>query len=756
MPRGINMKRAEHSALGVSFSRRLVPAVVAATLAAAAAEAQEAAPGAQLEEIVVTATKREESLQTVPVAVSVLSGVQLEQTNLNAMESISTHIPSVNFRANASNKDTSLFIRGVGTISTSPGVEPSVSTVVDGVVFGRAGMATLDLMDVARLEVLRGPQGTLFGKNASSGVINIVSKPIAEETQGFVDLGWYDGDEKRIRAGVSGALTDSVRGSLNAMWGEFPGVARNVFLDKDVQGYDRQGVRGKLEFAPSDDLDIVLIADYAEAGDTGSRGAYTRASAAITASIAPVVVGPENDEVATNVLERVDDTNYGVSAEIDWTTGPLTLTSITAYRKWENTQYQDIDGTAVVYSQIAQLGDKGIVDYEQISQELRLASPGGEFFDYVVGVFYYDSQSDEIYRRDRTECNGTLATLPNGLTPCAAVTTGYGQAEYGTDLTSWSVFGEGTVNFSEQLRGVLGLRYTSDDLSYYHERLSTYATDVGGIRATRALTEGSTDEDGTSGRIGLQYDLSDDVMVYGTYSLGYKGPAYNAFFNMQSIDDFAISKEESQSFELGLKSMLLDDRLRLNIAVFDTTFEGYQANYPDLVQGVVVTRFINAGDVSTQGVEVDFEARITGDFSLSGAIAYTDAKVDKFLCPEGATCTDLDGAQLPFAPEWKANIGANYGMDVGDMRLDFGLDYTYQDDTQYDLSRSTNTIQPAWDIINASIALSGPDGRWRVALLGKNLADESYSTNLLPGGNTQRGMPRDQSSYYGVTARWNF
>ena len=756
VPKGTHMNRADGSGITVSFSRRLIPALVAATLAAAAAQAQEAPLSGQLEEIVVTATKREESLQTVPVAVSVLSGVQLEQTNLNAMETISTHIPSLNFRANASNKDTSLFIRGVGTISTSPGVEPSVSTVVDGVVFGRAGMATLDLMDIARLEVLRGPQGTLFGKNASSGVINIVSRPIAEETQGFVDLGWYDGDEKRLRAGTSGSMSDTVRGSLNLLYGEFPGVVRNVYLDKDVQGYDRQGVRGKLEIAPSDDLDIVLIADYMEASDTGSRGPFTRASAAIAASIAPVEVGPENDEVATNVLERVDDTNYGVSAQIDWTTGSLTLTSITAYRKWENTQYQDIDGTAVVYNQIAQLGDKGIVDYEQFSEELRLASPGGEFFDYVVGVFYYDSQSDEIYRRDRTQCNGTLPNLPNGLTPCAAVTEGYGQAEYGTDLKSWSVFGEGTVNFNEQFRGILGLRYTSDDLSYYHERFSTFAADVGGIRATRPLTKGSNDEDGTSGRVGLQYDVTESVMVYGTYSLGYKGPAYNAFFNMRSIDDFAISKEESNSVELGLKSMLLDDRLRLNIALFDTTFEGYQANYPDVVEGVVVTRFINAGDVSTQGVEVDFEARITEDFSLSGAVAYTDAKVDKFLCPQGATCPDLDGAQLPFAPEWKANIGANYGMDVGDMRLDFGLDYTYQDDTQYDLSTSTNTIQPAWDIINASIALSGPDGRWRVAVLGKNLADESYATNLLPGANTQRGVPRDDSSYYGVTARWNF
>jgi len=753
------MKRAEQPAAVVSYSRRIIPCVVAATLAASAAQAQQAASSTQIEEIIVTATKREESLQSVPVAVSVLSGTQLEQTNLNAIESITTHIPSVNFRANASNKDTSLFIRGVGTISTSPGVEPSVSTVVDGVVFGRAGMATLDLMDVARLEVLRGPQGTLFGKNASAGVINIVSKPIAAESEGFVDLGWYEGDERRLRAGISGTLNEGVRGSLNVLYGEFPGVLRNTFLDEDVQGYDRRGVRGKLEIDATDNLDVVLIGDYMQADDTGTRGPWVRPNASQAAAIAPIQAGPENRKVYTDVRERVEDQNWGFSAQLDWRVGPGTVTSITAYRKWDNTQYQDIDGTAIVYNQIAQLGDKGIVDYDQFSQELRLASPGGQFFDYVLGAFYYDSESGEIYRRDRTQCNGTLPNLPNGLTPCAALTKGAGEARYGTSLESWSVFGEGTFNFTDRLRGVAGLRYTSDDLSFHHKRYSTFATDVGGIRASRPLTTGSTSDDGMSGRLGLQFDITDDVMVYGTYSRGYKGPAYNAFFNMRTIDDAAISKEESDSIELGLKSMLLDDRLRLNVAVFDTKFTGYQANYPDLVEGVVVTRFINAGDVTTDGVEVDFEARLTGNFSLFGAIAYTDATVDKFKCPPGATpsqCNIPSGTQLPFAPEWKWNLGANYGMDVGaSHRLDFGLDYTYQDDTQYDLSINPASIQPSWNVINASVALSPQDGRWRLALIGKNLTDESYSTNLLPGG-TQRGVPRDDQSYFGVTARWNF
>jgi iron complex outermembrane receptor protein len=752
------MNRADGSVTAVSFSQRLIPAFVAATLATSAAQAQQAAASAEIEEIIVTATKREESLQTVPVAVSVLSGAELQQANLNAMESISTRIPTVNFRANASNKDTSLFIRGVGTITTSQGAEPSVSTVVDGVVFGRAGMATTDLMDVARLEVLRGPQGTLFGKNASAGVINIVSKPIAEETQGFVDLGWFEGNEQRIRAGVSGGLSETVKGSLNAMYGDFDGVVRNTFLREDVQGYERQGVRGKLEIAPSEDVDVTLIADYMESKDTNTRGPWFLPSAAVRAAIAPIEAGVENREVSTDVLERVDDENWGLSGQVDWDVAIGSVTSITAYRKWDNTQYQDIDGTAQVYNQIAQLSDKGVVEYDQFSQELRLASPGGQFFDFVVGAFWYDSQSDEVYRRDRVQCNGTLPNLPNGLTPCAALTTGYGEAKYGSELQSWSLFGEGTLNFTDTLRGIVGLRYTDDTLHFYHQRFSTFPAFVGGIRPTKALVRGQTDEDGFSGRLGMQFDVNDDVMTYLTFSRGYKGPAYNVFFNLQYFDEEPLAKETSDSWEIGLKSMLFDNQLRFNVALFDTQFSGYQANYPDVVGGVTVTRLINAGDVSTQGAEVDFQAVITEDLSLVGAIAYTDAQVDKFRCPQGITCPQLNGEQLPFAPEWKVVVGANYGMDVGsDLRLDFGLDVRYQDDTRYDLALNTPTadyIEPSWAVIDASIALSPANERWRVAVLGKNLTDESYSTNRLNG--VQRGVPRDDEMYWGMTARWNF
>jgi iron complex outermembrane receptor protein len=249
-------------------------------------------------------------------------------------------------------------------------------------------------------------------------------------------------------------------------------------------------------------------------------------------------------------------------------------------------------------------------------------------------------------------------------------------------------------------------------------------------------------------------------MGYVTYSRGYKGPAYNLFFNMQPTDDLALDPEKSKGYEVGVKSTLFDNRLRVNVALFDTDYTGYQANYPDLVGGTVITRFINAGDVSTKGVELDFEAKITKEFSISGAYTQMKARVDKFNCPAGATCSDVNGKPLPYAPDRKGVIRGSYVTQVASgYRMEVGADYAWQSETQFDLYTSTpptNTLQPAYGIWNAYLALGDPRHGWRVALVGKNLGDKSYAQFLQPGATTQRSVPRDDERYYGVTARYEF
>ncbi len=760
------MKTAKNLNTSVKPRHLLLPALsTIATLVAGVVNAQQApatppkAETDQLETITVTATKRSEPLQSVPVAITVLGGDKLEQLNLNNMTTITSQVPTLNFRANASNKDTALFIRGVGTISTSPGVEPTVSTVVDGVVFPRPGMATLDLMDVERIEVLRGPQGTLFGKNASAGVINVVSKAIQPGTERYVDLSYFDKGEKRLRAGASGELSQGVLGSVTLLKGEYDGNVQNTYLGKKVNGYDRSGARGKLEIAVGKDAKLTLIADYTKADDTGIRGPFVRGGAAQLAAIAPIVAGPENRSVSTNVDERVNDKNSGLSSQLDWNLAGNAMTWISAYREWKNTQFQDIDGTAPapLNSQIAQLSDRGDLKSTVFTQELRLASPKGAFFDYVAGVYYMRNKTDETYQRDVVRCSGTLTTLANGLTPCAAPLNDFGRALYGTLSKSTSLFGEGSLNFSKDLRGIIGLRYTDDDLSYYHSRTSTAAAAIPGVQPNRAPAAATTKETGVSGRIGPQFDVSKDVSVYATYSKGYKGPAYNAFFNMQPNQEVALAPETSKGYELGLKSTLIDNKLRFNVAVFDTKYKGYQANFPDLVGGVVVTRFINAGDVSTKGVEIDMEAKLSKQFTLTAAVANTKARVDRFNCPTGATCPNLNGFPLPSAPERKSAVRAAWWSNVGSgLRLDVGADYTHSSEIQFDLSTATNTIQPAYGIFNANLSLSDPSSGWRVSVVGKNLGDKSYASFFLSGANTQRSVPRDDQRYFGVSVRYEF
>ncbi len=782
------MKLARNLNKPVGVRHLLLPAVsTIAALVAGLAHAQQtpvnaAKPEAsdKLDTITVTATKRSEPLQSVPIAITVLGGEQLEQSNLNTIGAITTQTPTVNFRTGASNKDTSLFIRGVGTITTSPGVEPTVSTVIDGVVTARPGQATLDLVEVDRVEVLRGPQGTLFGKNASAGVIHIISKAPSSETQRYVDLSFYQGNEKRLRLGVSGELQpDTMRGSLSLLHGDYDGNVTNVFNGSKVNGYKRDGGRGRLELTPNKDLKITLIADYMKSQDNGPQGVVVgttltsyplgvvTANPLFAAAILPVVPSPDNRSINSEMETRVSDTNSGLSAQVDWTSGEHTWTSITAYRKWENNQFQDQDRLSTVYRQFVQQADKGNLDFNQTTQELRVASPKGRFFEYVAGGFYMNAKNDERYQRDVTRClASTAAALPSGLVPCTAATTTFdtGIANYGIRSKSASLFGEGTFNFSTQLRGIAGLRYTTDDLSYYHARTSTQAAAIAGVQPATS-SDGSTKENGVSGRIGPQFELSKDAMVYATGSRGYKGPAFNVFFNMLPFsgtvprDSIPLKPETSNTYEIGLKTTALDNRLRFNVAIFDSKYKNYQANIQDLVVGTVITRLINAGDVSTKGVEVDFAAKLSKEFTVSGAAARIKARIDKFNCPVGASAScNVDGKPLPFSPDSRINVRANYKTPIGSgLTLDVGGDYNWQSKVLFDITQAPDTYQTAYGIFNATVAVSDAGKGWRVAILGKNLANKSYAAALATGGAfIVRAVPRDDRRYFGINARLDF
>jgi iron complex outermembrane receptor protein len=241
-------------------------------------------------------------------------------------------------------------------------------------------------------------------------------------------------------------------------------------------------------------------------------------------------------------------------------------------------------------------------------------------------------------------------------------------------------------------------------------------------------------------------------------SKGYKGPAYNVFFNMTALQDNVLRPETSRSVEAGFKTTLMNQRVRLNVAVFKTDYADYQANVPDLVNGAIVTRLINAGDVSTKGVEFDVAARITPQFVLNASAANIIARVKNFNCPTGAALScNINGQPLPYSPDWKTSIRGKYTMPLpGGMTLDINGDYGWQSKVQYDLAQSPDAIQPAYGILGASVGIASAQG-WRVALIGRNLGNKSYAAFLQNSGtNINRYVPRDDQRYFGINGRYEF
>jgi len=432
-------------------------AVLAVSQAAFAADA--AKDVTTVDELTVTARFREESVNTVPIALSVVNGDQMAKRNLNNMESLAATVPSIDFRTGASNKDRTIFVRGVGTITTSPGVEPSVSTVLDGIVLSRPGQSTLDLVDVQRVEVLRGPQGTLFGKNASAGVINIVSKDPTNTLGGYGEAAYYSGNEYRLKAGVSGPIIeDKLSGLVSALAARYDGNVTDVLRGGKINGYTRTGARTKLVATPNENLTVTFGADYIGGKESAPNGvfsstnrvAYPTNAVTTNPGLATllagygVTAGPDNKKAVASIGSTVKDRNGGASIQLDYQLGDLNLTSITGYRFWKNHQVPDFDNLPVTTAAFPDVRDDGVVDSIQRSQEFRITSPKGGFFDYVAGFYYMNAETKEVYKRELRRFVG------------ASIATDSGQANYGIVSKNYALYGEGNFNFTPQFRALVG------------------------------------------------------------------------------------------------------------------------------------------------------------------------------------------------------------------------------------------------------------------------------------------------------------
>jgi iron complex outermembrane receptor protein len=764
-------------------------AVLAALASAPAARAQEAvATTGALEEIIVTAQKREQNLQEVPIAVSVLNGSALDSVGGFNAESLRQLVPSLNIRKTNTQLNQSLFLRGVGTINFAIAAQPSVGFVLDGVVLSSAGEAFGDFYDVERVEVLRGPQGTLFGKNSSAGVINVVSTRPGTEFGGYADLSWYEDDEIRLKAAVDTPVSERLRGRTTATWGDFDGYIDNISDTKaggKLNGYDRWGVRSIWVAEPTDDVELTFIGDYRKSDDNccveviGAPLSGTQAAAVDTLlEGTDYLKGDESRKVRQNLAMTSEEEAWGLSAQADIGIGDYTLTSITAYRTWDSTEIREGDwlDAGAAYVGINQLHDFGPQTQDTFSQELRIASPGGEFVDYVAGLYYATTDAERFFRRDTVVCrSSTLAADATGLQPCtptaSLIEEPSASADFGADFDNFAVFADGTFNLSDRWRLIAGVRWTQDDLSFDHtynfatspgpgiRDVSDAECTVNGVPCTSRTIKGSNDSDEFSGRAGVQFDFSDDLMAYASYARGYKGPAYNVFFNMRQRDAEIIDGETADSFEIGLKSTLADGRVILNGAVFSAKYENFQANNFLILNNVLITTLTNAGDVTTEGLELDFLARPIDNLSISGGIAYTDAVVDEWFTPPGQTPRVRDGTKLPLAPEWKATLAGDYRMEFDSIDVVPGLLLVYTDDQYSDLNEVPITLIPSYTTLDLTVAISDKDDRYRVTLVGRNLTDESFAALVTTNGpaNAPRlQIPREADRYFGVQFRANF
>ena len=764
-----------------------------ASAADPAAEADDAVPG----EIVVTAQKRSESLQRVPLAVSVLSGESLAQSSRPSIESAAQMVPSLNFLKSGTTLNQTIFLRGVGTATFSIAGEPSVSTVVDGVVYARSGEAFSDLVDIKQMEVLRGPQGTLFGKNASAGVINITTQMPEHKVGGSFEASYFDRNEFRVKGAVNLPIGEDTAARLTAFYGDCDGNIRNLTTNQWVNGYKHWGLRGQLLYDPGGSLKLYFAGDYHKNNDdccadiiatgtptvTGTTVTYATTAPVFAALPTPLLANTR--QVRQNLVTSTKEEGWGMSMQADLGVGENTLTSITAYRKYDNTEIRDGDWLGQAYTStngtattnFGQLHDSGPQKSNTFTQELRLTSPGNKDLSWVIGGYFSRATSERIFTRRDIVCSPIVGAPTNVLIPCGSAnanpsTFPTATADFGSTFKNYALFGQATARASDNFRVIMGIRYSHDELAVFHSRNTTLAgpgiqpsfpVTGTGTGAPATVFTASTKEDNVSGKVALQADLSRNVIGYVSYARGYKGPAYNVFFNLTATGTNVIDAETSDAFELGLKNTLLDGALTLNIAGFYARYHNFQANNPDLVAGVVVTRFTNAGEVSTRGIELDMNYRPSRDFTITGGVAYTDAHVDAFKAPLGSAPVP-SGTPLGYAPKWKGSLAMNYRVRTGGVADVFlGAQGNFQS-KQLSLFASDATQRllgtiPAYGLVNVQIGVGDPDDKWKLTFQVRNLFDKAYPATIInggPSGSYRYQIPRDADRYWGVTGKISF
>jgi iron complex outermembrane recepter protein len=710
-----------------------------------------------LQEIVVTATKRQENLKDVPASIEVVTGQELQNTDIQSVLDLSRAVPSFNVNS-AGSLFSTLYIRGIGTNSNGYDVQPSVSTVIDGVVIARTGGTVLTYEDIARVEVLRGPQGTLFGKNSSAGALNIVTNDPTSTPSANLGVSYGSYHDVRVDGVLSGPLvSDVLEGRIAFVNDNRDGYTRNLFNGSDLNSDHQAGVRGKLLFTPMSGTRVLLSADYAS--QNGSCCAEPLRLLTASANVAerglypgftypPGFVAENNAEVDMARQPTLSNKSYGSSLQWDQEIGDFTLTSITAYRQWNAVQNQAQFNTTPITQQQKFVST---INQDQTSEEFRLTSPKGKLVDYVVGLFYYDDavRDNENWLLDLAPLTG----LPQGT---AILPADYTSNEH---TSNYAGFGEANVHVSDRITFIAGARETFEGIKFNLGGLALggVPVDVGNSHSVNNF----------SWRLGTRWEIDSSHMVYATVSTGFKGAAYNG----NSGDLQRADPEKSISYETGWKGEFLDGRVRTNLALFFTNLNHFQTtgvvSLPEL--SVVEQLLVNAGQLRSKGVEWELNTLPTENLTLNLNAAYTDAQYSDFRnapCYPNQTLAqgcinmgqDLTGVTAPLVPRLAFNMNSNYDIVLPTLPFNAFVraDYAWKSKVQWDATNNPATLEPAYGVLGAGLGIKSKDGRYTLTAYGRNLTDEFHTAGIIASGSAIQFLQPDYERTWGIRMEARF
>ncbi len=704
--------------------------------------------GGSLDEIVVTATKRSESLQVVPITVDVVSQAALQSANLTDTADLRRLVPDLQFLHTSTPGNDAFGIRGVSTLASGYGLEQSVGVSFDGVPLARPVGSVADLVDIRRVEVLEGPQGMLFGKNSSAGLINIISNPaeigktetVARASFGSLNLRQYS-------ATTNIEVTEDSALRLTAWKFSHDGPIHEVNTGQDMGDQNSDGGRLKYRWKPTENLDISFTGEWDSHRDNGagySIRSFTPNGVATGLAAYETGLGtsasPENHLARGLDLPYHDNGNTAAyTVQADYSIGEGTLSAIVSYRDIKNDNLFDPFPTDYALAG-TQFRNEDDVHYDQLSEEIHYNSPAADRFRYTVGVFNY-----RLKLRD---------DFGLGFSPFPMATTDVNFDE-SLENDNYALFGESTFDVTSQLHFIAGLRGSHDQLRGSMDR--TEAADanfMNGVGDTFGPLAAGTSiaHNDLSWRTGLQYQVTPDAMSYLTVSKGYKGPglgySVNSTVASLSANNGIVKPEIVHNYELGLKTQWFDRRLTANLSVYTEIFDNFQTSI--VVPGTFITTTENAQQMRTSGVALNSSWFVTKNFSLAGNINYDHARFTNF---QNASCysatqtaaqgcvngsQNLSGHMLANTPKTSVSLTARYQQPLGDKFMGFvqAVD-TYHSAEIYSSLGDPGTEQGGFSLVNVSAGIDTADGRWGVSVYGNNVFDKHYVDLILASGGIQ-------------------